>query len=118
MSSSLTFFNISAVVSMRLWYRNGFQNFVDHLFHVDILRFCFIGKSDAVAQNIFGNGSDVLGYDIAALAKKGVGLGGKGEVNTGPGAATIGNERLQLFQLVFFGSTGGKNDIQDIVFDL
>src|SRR5258708_933547 len=118
-SSSRTFFNISVVVSMGLlWYGNNFQHFVNDVLDVYAFGFGFVGEADTVAQHILRNRAYILGDDITAFVQEGIRLCGEGQVDAGAGAAAIGDERLQFLQFIFFGRTGGEDDVEDIVFDL
>src|SRR6185437_1420839 len=93
--------------------RNNFQYFVDHVLDIHIFRFGLVSETDAMTQYILGDRPDVFGDHIAAFAQKCIGLGGQGEIDTGPRTSTIGDQRLELRQFVFFGGTCGKNDVQD-----
>ena len=55
---------------------------------------------------------------VAAAADEGVGAGGLGQRDRGTGRAAVGDQRLQLLEVVFGRFAGGEDDVDDVFLDL
>ena len=84
-----------------LWYFNRIQYLIDDIFRGDIFCFGFIGKADAVAHDVMGNGPDIFGDHISPALDEGKCFCGKGQVDAGTGGGAILDQRLKFLQLVF-----------------
>jgi hypothetical protein len=76
------------------------------------------GGDDAVAEDVGGDGLDVLRGDIAAALEEGVGAGGEGEVEGGAGRGAVADVVAEGVELVGGGVAGGEDDGEDVVLDL
>ena len=64
------------------------------------------------------DGAHVFGNHVAAAADEGVGAGGLGQRDRGTGRSAVGDQRLQLLEVVFGRFTRGEDDVDDVFLDL
>jgi hypothetical protein len=66
---------------------DGVEDAADEHLGRDLLGLGLVRDGDAVAEDVEGDGADVLGRDVGAAAEERVGAGGAVEVDGGAGLA-------------------------------
>ena len=64
------------------------------------------------------DGAHVLGDDVSAAADEGVGAGGLRQRDRGTGRASVGDQVLQLLEVVLGRFARGEDDVDDVLLDL
>src|SRR5882672_2231163 len=86
----------------------------DDLLRRDVLGLGLVGEQDAMPEHVEGDRLHVLRGRVPSPLHEGVGLGGQGEVDGGPGRGAEGDQARQV-QLVLLGGAGGEHDVDDVV---
>ena len=71
-----------------------------------------------MAEDVGGDGFDVLRGDVAAALEEGVGAGGEGEEEGGARRGAVADVVLEGVELVGGGVARGEDDGEDVVLDL
>ena len=99
-----------------LGYGDFGENLVDECVGGEFFGFGFVGDDEAVAEDIGGDGFDVLWGDVSAALHEGVSAGGEGEADGGAGGGAVFDVVLDGESGVL-GLAGGEDEVDDVGFD-
>ena len=83
----------------------------------DVLSLCFEGDTDAMAHDIHGHGTYVLGSHKPAVLQKGVGLRSDAQTDAGTWRGAKGEEVLEVSEAAVFMIHSGKHQVNDLALD-
>ena len=103
---------------MALWYDYVVKYLGDNLLGGDVLRLCLVCQADAVTQYVVTYSTHILWDDVTTTTYEGIGTSRLGERYAGTRRASVGDEWLQLLQIVLRRLTCGEDDVDDLLLDL
>src|SRR5690606_26843718 len=93
----------------------GFENPLDDGVARHFLGFGFVGDGDAVTQDVEGNGSDVLGGNISAVAQESMRPRCEVQIDGCTGRSAIKNQGFERLKVVFRRPSGRHDQVNHVL---